>query len=123
MWYEDPKFDFDTKLVDRHLLRGDECRRALALQERGLTKILRVTGVSFRQEEIAMAMKDPRCASLEAEPNNPHDPLAIRVHVNGLHVGYVPRAQRLHPHADVGVCKIQAEPPCVWLMVNENCLL
>jgi hypothetical protein len=50
----------------------------------------RVAGISHRQSEAASArVGDP--VVLAPEPDNPFDPNAIRVLVQGSHVGYVPR--------------------------------
>ena len=53
-----------------------------------------VHGVSFRQEACLRAYhaesKKPKCW-LEAEPDNLHDCHAVKVFVNGEHVGYIPR--------------------------------
>ena len=53
-----------------------------------------VHGVSFRQEACLRAYrtesKKPKCW-LEAEPDNVHDCHAVKVFVNGEHVGYIPR--------------------------------
>ena len=62
-----------------------------------------------------------RSATLEAEPDNKYDSNAIKVKVNGAHVGYIPArmATRLHassvtPH----VCSIAGGPkPHVWLVL------
>jgi hypothetical protein len=59
-------------------------------------ELFRVAGVSFYQEALE------RCSPGEAvrfvhEPDNPHDPLAIRiVSIHGETVGYVPRATWVH---------------------------
>jgi hypothetical protein len=49
-----------------------------------------LAGVSHRQEVLRELPKTTR-AALVREPQNPHDPNAIGVYVDGRHVGYVPR--------------------------------
>ena len=54
-----------------------------------------VAGVTFHQSAIESALQSAAPAQmvvrLEPEPTNPYDKNAIRVLVNGHHVGYVPR--------------------------------
>ena len=63
---------------------------------------LRVTGAPHYQEELAAAagpkrpggVEDRRRFALVAEPDNPHDPHAIAVHVEGgAKIGYLPREE------------------------------
>jgi hypothetical protein len=48
--------------------------------------------------------KDIGSFALVREPDNPHDPNAIRVEIGGLYLGYVPRriAKDLAPQMDTG---------------------
>lgn len=50
---------------------------------------------------------------MEMEPNNPHDPLAVKVLLNGKHVGYVARCvtHKLHVTAAVMNKLLQLHSP------------
>ena len=63
---------------------------------------LRVTGAPHYQDELAGAsgpkrsggVEDRRPFALVAEPDNPHDPHAIAVHLEGgAKIGYLPREE------------------------------
>lgn len=41
---------------------------------------------------------DPVVAKLEPEPDNPHDPKAIKVLFNGVHIGYIKKGSCAHIH-------------------------
>ncbi len=66
-------------------------------------EVVRVVGVSHYQEPlVAIAggrgsgpVRHPVTAALEPEPENPHDPNAIKVLVQGRHVGYLSRDDAL----------------------------
>jgi len=60
----------------------------------------KVVGTSYRQNELSSLLPDhdglgsvtKRClALLVSEPTNPHDPNAIRVEIESIHVGYLDR--------------------------------
>jgi hypothetical protein len=57
---------------------------------RGVT----VAGISFRtpaERAIALGMQAGWKLTLVPEPENAHDPLAIKVLSDGTHIGYIPR--------------------------------
>jgi len=68
---------------------------------------VRVAGVSHYQEELlalvgetgAGRVRHQSSATLEPEPDNPHDPEAVKVLLEGRHVGYMSRedARRYGP--------------------------
>jgi hypothetical protein len=49
-----------------------------------------VVGTSFRIE-AARAVRPGADVVLRREPTNPHDPAAVAVDVDGVHIGYLPR--------------------------------
>jgi len=52
---------------------------------------LNAAGVFFRIEAYQKAdLKVGDTLELEREPNNPHDPNAVRILRNGTHIGYIP---------------------------------
>ena len=53
----------------------------------------RVAGVSYREIAIRQLINDPcaKTVTLEADPGNQYDSNAIKVKVNGVHIGYVPK--------------------------------
>lgn len=55
----------------------------------------KVSGVTFgnRQDVMRKLYKEGPIhkAALVREPNNPHDPNAVMVQVDGKHIGYVPK--------------------------------
>ena len=67
-------------------------------------KLVGVT-VGDAQENIKkFGCRDIGSFALVREPDNPHDPNAIRVELSGLYLGYVPRyiAKNLAPQMDAG---------------------
>ena len=69
--------------------------------------ITRLSGVTYgdAQENIKkFRCKDIGSFALVREPDNPHDPNAIRVELAGLFFGYIPRdlAKELAPIMDTG---------------------
>jgi len=68
---------------------------------------VRVAGVSHYQDELLALVGDTGAgrvrhqasATLEPEPDNPHDPEAVKVFLEGRHVGYLSRedARRYGP--------------------------
>ena len=116
---DDPCFDAMEEQIDGKWFRGDDWRRVMRLKERAAVKIVAVAGTSFRVQAIDAAMRKRGVrTALVPEPTNPHDSEAVAVHVNGEHVGYVPRATRVSPEARVHLCKWGAEPAHVWLAVE-----
>ena len=68
---------------------------------------IKLAGVTVEdaQENIKkFGCKDIGSFALVREPDNPHDPNAIRVELAGLYLGYVPRyiAKDLAPQMDAG---------------------
>ncbi len=68
---------------------------------------IKLAGVTVEdaQENIKkFGCKDIGSFALVREPDNPHDPNAIRVELAGLYLGYVPRyiAKDLAPEMDAG---------------------
>lgn len=64
-----------------------------------------VVTVEDAQDNIkTFGCEDIGSFALVREPNNPHDPNAIRVELVGLYLGYVPRhiAKDLAPQMDAG---------------------
>lgn len=97
-------------------------------------KTHKVAGTSFRQEAIrAMGVKNPDFAKteqalrkaglvdecvyeyefapqkveLQPEPDNPHDPKAIKVVVDGTHIGYIKAGSCAHIHKLLAADRIQ----------------
>ena len=69
--------------------------------------IIKLAGVTVKdaQKNIKkFGCKDIGSFALVREPDNPHDPNAIRVELGGLYLGYVPRhiAKDLAPEMDEG---------------------
>ena len=69
--------------------------------------IIKLAGVTVgdAQENIKkFGCRDIGSFALVREPDNPHDPNAIRVELAGLYLGYVPRyiAKDLAPQMDAG---------------------
>jgi hypothetical protein len=69
--------------------------------------IIKLVGVTIddAQENIKkFGCRDIGSFALVREPDNPHDPNAVRVELAGLYLGYVPRhiAQDLAPEMDKG---------------------
>lgn len=60
-------------------------------------ELINVAGESHYQDALrAITRGEPRLntdAALIPEPDNPHDPNAIRVEIDGRKVGYVPRSK------------------------------
>ncbi len=80
--------------------------------------IIKLVGVTIddAQENIKkFGCKDIGSFALVREPDNPHDPNAIRVELAGLYLGYVPRhiAKNLAPQMDAG-------RRLIALFVNRN---
>ena len=54
----------------------------------------RIVGSSFRDDHakaIYAALKVADPVDFELEPSNEHDPYAVKVIADGVHVGYIPR--------------------------------
>ena len=67
-------------------------------------KLAGVTHDDAQENIKKFGCKDIGSFALVREPNNPHDPNAIRVEIGGLYLGYVPRniAEDLAPQMDDG---------------------
>jgi hypothetical protein len=115
MWYDDPIFDDTEEVVDGKRFRGDDWRRLMRVKEANpAAKVISVAGVTYRRAAIEKMTSST--AILVPEPDNKHDPNAIRVEVGGQHVGYVPRGASVSPqHAPV--MKWGVDPPFVWIAV------
>ena len=122
MWYDDPIFDDAEEVVDGKRFRGDDWRRLMRVKEANpAAKVLSVAGVTYRR--TAIEKMTSTMATLVPEPDNKHDPNAIRVEVGGQHVGYVPRGASVSPHRDCDqqtapVVKWGLDPPFVWIAVS-----
>jgi len=121
-WYDDPVFDSMRETIDGYVFEGDDWRRLMGLRERGNVRIIHVAGVTFRLESLKTAMETPGhpTAFLVADPTNRHDKNAIKVMVNGQHVGFVPKSCNtdISPDASVHVAKMSSDPPHVALVVE-----
>ena len=119
MWYEDPIFDDAVERVGAHRFVGDAWRRLQQLRDAGVTctDVFSVAGTTFRAAEVeAVYNEGVRDAVLVPEPTNPVDPNAVKVLVNGRHVGYVPRARAASTRGSVYVCNVGVSPqPHVWV--------
>jgi hypothetical protein len=81
----------------------DDDARTLPVQDVSGEDRLRVTGAPHYQDVLSAAagpkraggVQDRRAFALRAEPENPHDPHAIAVHLEpeGEKVGYLPREE------------------------------
>jgi hypothetical protein len=71
---------------------------------RMITKLRGVTVGSAQENIKRFGCKDIGSFALVREPDNPHDPNAIRVEIAGFYLGYVPRhiAKDLAPLIDRG---------------------
>lgn len=121
-WYEDPCFDDMHEAVGGKCVRGDAWRRLQFLRERGVAgELIAAAGTTFRAEGVRRGTKRAREGTrLVPEPDNPHDPRALRVEVGGEHVGYVPKGKQLpSPCPCAHVVTIGDAPaPHAWLLVE-----
>ena len=120
-WMDDPCFDDMGEMIDGRLFTGDDWRQLMRIKEQASNlKIVAVVGTTFRADAIHSAKrKRGTSATLHPEPDNPHDPKAVKVIVDKHHVGYIPRAKRISPDSRVHVCKWGADPPYVWIAVES----
>ena len=99
-------------------MSGEAWRRLQALRHaHGDPKsVLRVAGVTFRQDALEAVRRDAsgECAFVP-EPSNPADPAAVRVEVGGKHVGYVPRGTHVDAAATPRLLSIGTTYPHVWI--------
>ena len=120
-WYDDPWFDTFEEIVDGKVLRGNEWRRYMYFKEKQNHKLetLSVAGVSLRIPALIKAIeKGAKRVAFVPEPTNKHDAQAIRIEIEGQHVGYVPKAKRLKKADTKGhVLKCSADPPQVLLAI------
>jgi hypothetical protein len=61
-----------------------------------LLRGLEVVGIHYRPDEVkarinAFPQGSAIEATLRAEPTNPHDPHAVAVDIDGIHIGYIPK--------------------------------
>lgn len=60
-----------------------------------------VVGMKFRNDQAISYYSSstlPILVDLEPEPNNPHDPAAIKVMLDDFHIGYIPKSQTSKIH-------------------------
>ena len=124
MWYDDPIFDEEVEHVGQHRFVGDAWRRLQELREAGVTceDVFSVAGTTFRAAAVEAVLKEGvRDVVLEAEPTNRFDKNAVKVLVNGHHVGYVPAVRAASTRGTVHVCNIGiASQPHVWLSMGDR---
>jgi hypothetical protein len=120
-WFEDPTFDSAEERFCGKLFKGEAWRALQFLRARGLVKeVVSVAGTTFHGQAVDSIKGKPKAVSIVPEPDNPHDPNALRIEVGGAHVGYVPRGKPISPDAKVNLLKWGVEPtPHVWLAVSE----
>lgn len=120
VWMYDPIFDDAEERFCGKLFKGEAWRQLQLLKEEGMiNEVVSVAGTTFRHEAVK-AVKHHSKVKFEPEPDNPHDPNALKVLVDGEHVGYVPRGRPISPDAKVKLLKWGMEPtPHVWLAVAE----
>lgn len=121
MWMYDPIFDDAEERFCGKLFKGEAWRQLQLLKEEGLiSEVVSVAGTTFRHDAVKGVMHHSK-VEIEPEPDNPHDPNALKVLVSGEHVGYVPRGSKpISPDAKVNLLKWGMEPsPHVWLAVAE----
>ena len=115
-WYDDPCFDDTQVTVDGRVLRGNDWRRWTFLKEQAKRnnkdcRLVAVAGTTFRD-----GTPKRRCVQVIAEPDNTYDRNAKRVHVDNVHVGYIPRGEMVAPDAHVNLVKCGVRH--VWLAVE-----
>ena len=124
MWYDDPIFDEEVEHVGQYRFVGDAWRRLQELREAGVTceDVFSVAGTTFRAAAVEAVLKEGvRDVVLEAEPTNRFDKNAVKVLVNGHHVGYVPAVRAASTRGTVHVCDIGiASQPHVWLSMGDR---
>ena len=83
-------------------------------------RLVSVAGTTFHEEAVrrAVARGPATPPVLVAEPDNAHDPNAVRVEIGGERVGYWPRGRSVRLDARMCVCKLGLEPAHVWLAVE-----
>ena len=124
-WYDNPIFDEEVERVGQHRFVGDAWRRLQQLKEQGVKchDVFSVAGTTFRASTVkAVVEEGVRNATLEPEATNPFDPNAVKVLVNGRHVGYVPAVRAASVRTGpVHVCNIGTAPnPFVWLVWSAD---
>ena len=120
-------------LTDRLILRRplpDASARWFALHSlvnwvlciAGIQDVFSVAGTTFRASAVEAVLKEGvRDAMLEPEPTNRFDKNAVKVLVNGHHVGYVPAVRAASTRGPVHVCNIGiASQPHVWLSMGDR---
>ena len=88
-----------------------------------------IKGLNFRGDEVKAYVNElefPARIALDREPENPHDPNAIRAYHEDVHLGYIAKeiAEFIAPRIDAGdaytatVTGIETKPRAVWLVVE-----
>ena len=85
-------------------------------QEHAHVKLVSVAGVSFRKAALEAVQGEP-AAALIPEPDNDYDRSAVRVELDGVHVGYIPRGMTVSGTA-AHVVKCVTDPPHVLIAVE-----
>ena len=127
LWFEDPIFDTTEETENGKAVRGDDWRRLMCLREQAAARgakgeMVAVAGTTFRAGAIERVLRrgggGQDSVRLVPEPENPHDRAAVRVEINGEHVGYIPRGKALPLQATAQVVKMGAfQAPYVWLFL------
>lgn len=134
-------------LLDRilSLIQGPQPKPGTAPTSSAKVVTHKVAGTSYRQPELlAMGQKNPdynltkkellkrwpggvtvyeytfhpQRAELVPEPENPEDPKAIKVLIDGVHVGYIKAGSCAHIHRLIREGRIQSIKPVI---VGGNC--
>lgn len=86
-------FDHAEKIVDWPLTPPKK-KDFLMSGVKPLFRNARIVGSSFRDDHaktIYAQLKVRDAVEFELEPSNEHDPFAVKVLADGVHVGYIPR--------------------------------
>jgi hypothetical protein len=86
---------FEGELVMRRLLKqSNPFRRKKPMAVKPLLRNVPIVGNAHRDEHakaVFAGLKKGEELELHLEPTNPHDEFAVKVLVEGVHVGYIPR--------------------------------
>lgn len=113
-WTDDPIFDHATEVVGGVTVRGDTWRRLQRLREDCGHKgdVVPVAGITFyggaRYGDV----------ELVPEPTNPEDADAVKVMINGVHVGHVPRGRVVPPGPVCVLAAHSGSRQFCWLFVG-----
>jgi hypothetical protein len=112
-WTDDPIFDDATETVAGVTVHGDAWRRLQRLREeygcRG--EVVPVAGITF------YAGAQYGRVQLVPEPTNRWDPNAVKVMINGVQVGHVPRGRVVPPGPVCVLAAQRGERHFCWLFV------